>query len=99
MIEEPKLRIKRVMEEYDLRNGFVLAYHENEGCVKLGILKQGVVYFGWIKKKYEEAEFIRGLDLPQNITAVLSSDVFSPSAQRRLRESGLVKESEIPYLK
>ena len=93
-------------EAYGLSNCFTLNYFRRivrdpserivfEGPIGPSTNKRMFAYLELERKPGEEAKVtVKRIDFPQDLTAMLDSDVFSPEVQEMLRESGLVKECE-----
>lgn len=108
MIEgtQVSLRWKLYNEIYDLSNCFTLNYFRRtvrdpserivfEGPIGPHTDKRMFTYLELERKPGEEAKVtVKRIDLPQDLTAMLDSEVFSSEVQGMLRESGLVKECE-----
>ena len=100
------LRWKLYNEVYDFPGCFTLEYFRrtvrdpSERVVFEGVIgpptdKSMFPYLELERKPGEEAKVtIKRIDLPQDITSMLDSDVFSSEVQEMLRESGLVEKAE-----
>ena len=103
--DQPILTSRLYTEIYDLSNYFTLNYFRRtidnpferinfRGPIGFGGRKI-LLYLSLGRDSGEETEITQtNIDLPQDITSMLSSDVFSSEVQEMLRESGLVEDTQ-----